>query len=169
MNYNLKAKNKKTGEIVEVEAIDNYFGINTSGYLVKGDRDMWTEIDFWREYERVIRTEEQVYAVIDDTPIEKGWREKLDHDFTMFYYKMRTILNGVTGDEIRNWWLNECDKLEQQAYARGQEEAYRRSASVARGVECPEPQEYEPELLDMCYQTGEQIALAIEQLASNTQ
>ena len=48
-NYKTKARNKKTGEVVEVSALDDYFGKHNYGYKV-GDR-VYDQYDFDEVFE----------------------------------------------------------------------------------------------------------------------
>jgi len=50
-NFNFTAKNKKTGEVVEVYAMDDHFGRHRYGYKI-GDTIL-NDRDFNRMYERI--------------------------------------------------------------------------------------------------------------------
>ncbi len=163
MSYNLKAKNKKTGEILEFSALDNYYGHHKYGYSHqtfhdKGNIGILTEDEF-----------NTLYEVIDDTPIEKGWREDIVKDTCQ-----RLGINMNV--DVRADIVNEVIQfVEQQAYARGQEEAYRKSAEVARSNTI-NLEDITSTALEVTFaktlakgrnHACEEIALEIEQLASN--
>ena len=52
-NYNFKAKNKETGEIFEVSALDNHFGHHKYGYNVHEIEVIYNEERFYEYYEEV--------------------------------------------------------------------------------------------------------------------
>lgn len=53
-SYMEKFRNKKTGEIVEVSCLDDYFGKHHYGYVIS-DMPALTEEQFHREYEGASR------------------------------------------------------------------------------------------------------------------
>lgn len=50
-NFNFKAKRLKTGEVCEVEALDDYFGRHKYGYVVGST--IYTEEGFAESFEQV--------------------------------------------------------------------------------------------------------------------
>lgn len=64
--YNLKAKNKETGEIVEVTITDTHYGMR---YYVEPFNGL-TKDAFYELYETI---SDELYEVISDT--QEGWRD----------------------------------------------------------------------------------------------
>lgn len=165
-SYNLKAKNRSTREIVEVNII--------VGRYIPSDvklRITYTQDEF-----------NTLYEVIDDTPIEKGWREQLRAMFTTATYRVHD--NGYVrlAPSEEKVFIDFISQVEAEAYKRGQEEAYRESAELVRNstVEAyrnPYPTKLNISERDLqftadghnqaCRKIAEAIEEAIEQLSSN--
>lgn len=169
-SYNLKAKNKKTWEIVEFTytaetnyAMSKKIGDDTYGFGIYSTEQFNT-----------------LYEVIEDTPTikenlktdtQEGWREELPLFFEDFYKRMSIWIPLKDRKYIIEWWLAQCGFIEQQAYKQGKADAYRESASVARGYINDElilnESKKEQLVRDTVYTTSKSIAQAIEQLTSN--
>lgn len=54
-NYSFKAKNKKTGEIIQVNAYDDYFGLHQYGYGIPTRNEPMREEDFYEFYEEILK------------------------------------------------------------------------------------------------------------------
>lgn len=52
-NFTFKAKQRWTGKIVEVTAIDNYFGKNIYGFSAQNDKRVYKHDEFTQKYERL--------------------------------------------------------------------------------------------------------------------
>lgn len=54
-NFFIKVRNKETGEMVEVIALDDYFGGNQYGYIIDGSNmsDAEPQDVFFNKYERM--------------------------------------------------------------------------------------------------------------------
>lgn len=170
-SYNLKAKSRHTAEVRDFIAIDMQYDYR---YETPDGLIGYTSKEF-----------NTLYEVINDTPIEKGWRDatkdieiaKLFHDT---YEKLAPDFGYETRKDTKQFdpfsnngrlMIEVCGRIyefiEQQAYARGQEEAYSKSAEVARGEKHKEADGMLYSQIH-AFNTGkEQIAQAIEQLASN--
>ena len=139
---NLKAKNKKTGEIVKcpiyqkgkMYTIDCTYDINEPQII------SYTENEFNTLYEVISDTQEgkvNNYCTCDaehignlcpiikeNLKIDTGWREKFDARYTT-----HTIDFSCKGD--RDNMKSFISEVETQAYKQGQADAYRESRSVA--------------------------------------
>lgn len=60
-SYQFKARNKKTGEVVGVNALDDYLGLHQYGYMINGDLEVLPEKVFDSKYEvvKINTTEEE--------------------------------------------------------------------------------------------------------------
>jgi hypothetical protein len=137
-SYNLKAKNKETGEIVEVEVKNGrYYPPNDIYCYVKSKFNTLYEVieesavivhnNFKEDVEEKLRL-----ASTKDTPVikenlktdtQEWWRERFRNLFYKWYntdfYEAGCIEKLI-------------EDIETQAYKQGQADAYRESASVAR-------------------------------------
>ena len=52
-SYQFKARNKKTGEVVSVNALDDYLGLHQYGYMIEGDSEVLPVEVFDSKYEVV--------------------------------------------------------------------------------------------------------------------
>lgn len=174
-SYNLKAKSRHTAEIRDFIAIDmqyDYIYETPDGLIV------YTSNEFNDLYEVIDDTPyschlqvgtfgcacskckehmiELYYKTFPDTPIEKGWRERLKD-------LPRKTINGC-------WYveLGSCESLfslvEAEAYKRGQAYAYDRCIWEIRTKRMPK----HPSLRwsDVHHDATEDIAQVIEQLSS---
>lgn len=53
-NFKLTAKNKSTGEVVGVYALDDYFGRHKYGYRPENSQQIFDEESFWNHFEEVV-------------------------------------------------------------------------------------------------------------------
>jgi hypothetical protein len=138
--YNLKAKNKKTGEIVEFIGKRHVHGLDV--YVVFGlPNDSVISVDDFNE----------LYEVITEPQEDKGCL-KIHH----------TCLHSDKYD----YACGKCiDVMTQQAYARGQADAYRESASVAMKID-KLSERTDSHMIGYNYAKFH-IAQAIEKLSSN--
>lgn len=111
-NYNFKAKNKKTGEIIEFLAIDNYYGKHRYAYKpmsYETSKGLYTPEEFDMEFEPV---EDTTISDIWDVPssvvkkslitetYDKDWRESLKELYLMYDFQPdRTDVENIFQQE----------------------------------------------------------------------
>ena len=142
-NYNLKAKRKSDGEIVDFYAIDNYFGHHRYGYEENNNtfksnpikNRVLKESEFDELYEPIIQDNYKVietgndkmsiaYVVPNEDPNHpyggmETWRDRLrSHEFTKF--DDETFEEQVNYDEIENFFQQEleriCEEVEKKSW-----------------------------------------------------
>lgn len=171
MSYNLKAKRKSDGKIFEY--IKTSDGIHRVA-LNETTTHVSTTEDFMKEYEVISDTQEDkaISYPTEGEALEweqkkedKGWREHdiLNSEFALCQ-DIRTLRPGL---------IKLIERVQTQAYARGQADAYRESASVARKERYfSEDDSFTKTTLTevadtLVKEAGENIAQAIEKLSSN--
>jgi len=65
-NYHFTARNKKTGETVTVEAMDNYYGNHKYGYKASDSKRVQSELEFPLNYEVVEQTKTHTEKTVED-------------------------------------------------------------------------------------------------------
>ena len=148
-SYNLKAKRRDTGEIVEVTIMDNYQA-TTTGYDIVGD-GFYLEKEFNTIFEVITDTQEDKvcskcgFSTELDTNTGVCWsseckgevaqedRDKLVSDIlSILTFQAGITAQGWNYTGEKDWALNKILKLVDEAYKQGQADAYGESASVAR-------------------------------------
>lgn len=117
-NYYLKAKNKKTGEIKEFLAMDDYFGKHNYGYTdkIKQGEEVYDQYDFDELFEKV---EENKDNKIEEKKCKHCWQEKYKEEKEIDHLDCENccqcgisyqVWKGGVADEVKDTSLEDWEE-----------------------------------------------------------